>query len=562
MRRSLPVVAALLCVSCGGDDSATPAVDASADVAAVGDSGPPVADAAMDAGSVAIGVADVTVYAGAKATLTAAVTGAAASSVTFSWAVTSAPAMSGVTTASIASASSASPSLVPDLVGDYVVTATATATGSAPVHATATLHATAASVLFARTVFSPSGGDVAVETAGHDGSNPHAVACAISFLAMDSTTYQSRTLFAAATAMDMWEAPAGQPSRYAFSGTATLVRDDAGDAPTFLIAGTTESSCNQAPTTLVSTPAPSGAFGQPRFSSDGSRLAYLVPMGASFGVATIGFDGSSARTLGPIYATAPSSGDESQFIRPAWQDATHVAWPRPTGSGTWSVVVASDTATPAPTTYMTCTGSTPHHIVMQSDGSVVTAYTPTSGAAANIFVLKPDASGACQVVHALTGLTGANSRAHDFDVSPDGSKVAYLHYDASQFGGAGATGNEGYLYVVPTDGSAAPSPVGATPVLGRIGPRWIAAGTRLAWTRAGVAADGGDAREADDVNVVLPDGGAPLDIVSGDGVDVVVGAVGPGGSCAVGWTGSGRTFGALALAFFALAMTRRRRARA
>jgi MYXO-CTERM domain-containing protein len=362
--------------------------------------------------------------------------------------------------------------------------------------------------------------------------------------------------------MDLWEAPAGQPSRYAFSGTATLTRDDAGNAPTFLIAGTTESSCNQAPTTLESTPAPAGAFGQPSFSLDGSRVAYLTPVGASFGIATIGFDGTGERTLAPVYATAPSSGDESQNIRAAWQDATHVAWPRPTGSGTWSVVVASDSATPAPSTYMTCSGSTPHHIALLSDGSVVAAYAPTSGASADIFVLEPDATGACHVDHQLTSHAGANSRAHDFDVSPDESTIAYLDYDASQFGGAAATGNEGYLYVVPVDGSAVASPVGATPMLGRIGPRWIAAGTRLAWTRAGVAADGGDTREADDVNVVLPDGGAALDIVSGDGVNVVVGAVGPGGSCSVGSARSSGVTGALALAFMALGAARRRRARA
>jgi hypothetical protein len=490
----------------------------------------------------------------------ATITGANAANVTVTWAVTSVPPASGVTTASITS--SGAPSFVPDLVGDYVVTATASVSGGPPVHATATVHAAAAAVLFARSVFDPNGGEVSVETAGHDGSNAHAVACAISFLASETSTYESRTLFAAATSMDVWEALAGQPSRYAFSGTATLARDDAGDAPTFLIAGTTDSSCNQVPTTLVSASAPTGAFGQPRFSNDGSRVAYLVPVGSSFGVATIGFDGTAARTLGPIYATAPSSGDESQFIRPAWQDAMHVAWPSPTGSGTWSVVVASDTAAPAPSTYMTCTGSTPHHIVMLADGSVVAAYAPTSGAAANIFVLEPDASHACQVVHQLTSLTGGNSRAHDFDVSPDATTVAYLHYDASQFGNVAASANEGYLYIVPIDGSVAPSPIGTPPVLGRIGPRWIAAGTRLAWTRAGIPADGGDAREADDVNVVLPDGGAAIDIVSGDGVDVVVGAVGPGGSCSVGWSRSGSSLAAFALGLIGLVAVRRRRARA
>jgi MYXO-CTERM domain-containing protein len=53
---------------------------------------------------------------------------------------------------------------------------------------------------------------------------------------------------------------------------------------------------------------------------------------------------------------------------------------------------------------------------------------------------------------------------------------------------------------------------------------------------------------------------ASLDVVSGDGVDVVVGAVGPGGSCAVGFARSNAPIGALLLASIMLIRARRRRA--
>src|SRR5207244_3772651 len=108
---------------------------------------------------------------------------------------------------------------------------------------------------------------------------------------------------------------------------------------------------------------------------------------------------------------------------------------------------------------------------------------------------------------------------------------------------------------VPVDGSVASAAVG-TPTNGRIGPRWIGAGSRLAWTRAGIPADGGNAYSAGHVAVILPSGGGAIDIMSGDGVSTIVGAVGPGGSCTIG---RGDARAGIGIVVAALLLLRRRR---
>ena len=511
-------------------------------------------DGGTDAGG-DVAVGDSTLYAGQAATLSATTT---VVSPAYVWTVTSAPAGSAVTTSALTGAATGHVSFTSDVVGDYVLAVRVTGAGGAIATTTATVHAVAAYLFYARAGIGTSGGEVGLYAIGHDGSDEHAVACAVSFQASEANAYESRTLFAAATTMDEWEAPAMQADRFVFSGTQSLTKDDAGDYQTFLIAGTTRNSCNSASTTLRMIAGPAGSLGQPRFSPDGSRVAFLEPVGASFGVATVAFDASGYRSIAPIYATPPASGDESTTIRVEWQDASHLAWPRPLGNGSWQLVVASDAAGATPAPYVTCPGATtPHHVALLADGSVVASYAPAANTATDILVVKPDSTGGCQVVHNLTQLPGGtSSRAHDAAVSPDGKWVAYLHYDATQNGGAASSSNEGLLYRVPVDGSAAPVAVGATPMLGRIGPRWIAGGAWLAWTRAGTPADGGDPHLADNAAVVRADGSGAKDLAKGDGVSVIVGAVGPGGSCGIG--GATDAPAGIVAAVLALLLARRR----
>src|SRR5262249_43541640 len=150
----------------------------------------------------------------------------------------------------------ASPSLATDVTGDYVVRVTAMLSNAPPTSTTATVHAVAAPVFYVRLATDPNGGEVAVHTSGHDGSDEHAVACAISVQASESSAYLTRTMFAAATAMDIWEAPPGQGAHFVFAGTSSTKKDDAGDFDTFLIAGTTGNSCTKAPNTVRHAQAP------------------------------------------------------------------------------------------------------------------------------------------------------------------------------------------------------------------------------------------------------------------------------------------------------------------
>lgn len=319
-------------------------------------------------------------------------------------------------------------------------------------------------------------------------------------------------------ALDSIEMPAGTPSRAAFADIQTS--GDGGLKAISLVVADTNNTCQSPPTRVHQIGQITGKDAmvlQPHFSPDGNRVVYLENRGTSDAgsddthVNVVGFDGSNFRELG-LYCPATGSGNcwgRHLFPRrPQWLDPTHVGWIRVLDRANtsppfaWEIVVASDSPGGGVSRYMTCSSyEVPFSFTFINDGTVLANLKPTQNAPEDLVVLGRDASGACTLVRNLTKLPIANkgSFARDFAVSPDGSLVAYMHHiepisDASTgdpyancpetgpciTGGIVATGG-GKLYAVHTDGSDVPHPVGGTELDMLFGPRFISAGTRLAW---------------------------------------------------------------------------------
>ncbi|MGH7329116.1 MAG: hypothetical protein ACREJX_12265, partial [Polyangiaceae bacterium] len=326
-----------------------------------------------------------------------------------------------------------------------------------------------------------------------------------------------------------WESPvAGQPSRVAFGDFATAIGE--GDAGSIsLVAATTDNTCSKPPHPLhaVVAEGQSPNVWQPRFSPDGSRIAYVEDRGSApeAGIAdntyeyisTVGFDGSDSHTLS-TYCPVVTDGCWGEHLfprRPQWQDATHVAWIRG-ASGTnsaqhpisWEIVSATDNDNATPTLVMSCTSyGVPYSFGFVSGQSIpanaiIANFQPSATAAEDLVILAPDSSGQCQVVTNLTNLPGGSkdSYARDFAISPDGTTVAFMmHSQDRQDAGTEApltdggpqinfnivTSGGGDIWTVPVDGSQPAAPLNASPRYAFFGPRFISGGTRLAWNGQG-----------------------------------------------------------------------------
>jgi hypothetical protein len=545
----------------------------------LGDSTVDASEAASTACQAMASAADV--YVGQTASVDG--TKSTGSALTYSWTVRSAPAGSQVTTDTLQGAKSAVASFVADVAGDYefvLVVSSATCTGDsapAPVKVTAR----PPRVVFAEGHITDAGASATYTVADLDGGNAHPLLCPDSVV----TPVPDQIAMLAAysgRAYDFWEAPSGQPSKYA-----AFTVDRLADAYfTHLWVGTLDSSCSSPPMNLTTGDfGPGPPFGsEPHFSPDGSRF---VVYDAHWNLITYPADGTlSGKHIVAAYDAGQSGPpafdagfDPISYQRPAqppraeWT-ATGIAWARATTTG-WEVVTAPDLEGSSPISYMQCSGVTPRQIAMLRDGTVIAGYrqTPTSGE--DIYLLKPSSSQACVVDQKYTSSSSdaGTATATDFAVSPDGKWLAYLALDPTVQDAAPwtlATGDVypgGYVNVtpiaVPDGGVPQPRQVSTEPAM--YGPRWIGGGTLLAFTRLDDARSG--SAPATSVVVVSPDGGASSVVASGDGVKSFVSTSGSGG-CSLTrdvWGGGSRCSGGLEAAGIAMggiiagALRRRRR---
>jgi hypothetical protein len=484
---------------------------------------------------------DVSVYVGQTATVDASSSTTSQGALTFSWTVASAPPGSRVRTGSLAGAASARASLVPDVSGEYALRVTVHADGSSDT-ASAKVHAALPQVLFAQgTTADGGGGSAYYAVADFDGGNARPVLCPD--VITDASAPIARLVAYAGRAYDYWEAPPGQTSKFA-----AFTVDFVPDSGLFghLWAGTTASSCDASPVDFGPVGfGPGRPFGsEPHFNPGGSRF---VVFDRQWRIVTYPADDASApqviATFPVPYAQARSVLDPPGFDagagylfeppRVEWT-AGGLAWAQPTAGG-WEIVTAPDIPDAGPPTpYMICNGVTPREIAMLRDGTVIAAYRLTPQSSENLYQLKPDARQNCSHEQQYTNLADSGrSMATDFDVSPDGTQIAFLQndpslVDASPWMQGGSPLPGGYVYVVPVSGGT-PTQVSTEPAI--YGPRWIGGGTALVFTRLdGISSTGNPATS---VVVVAPDGGARHVIAQGDGVTTFVATSGSG-ACSVG----------------------------
>ena len=542
--------AAVACTSLLGDfvTSAGPA-----DAGSGGDSAP-TEMGGDDAGAVVRAItSDVSVYVGQTATVDGSNSTTTRGALAFSWTVVLAPPGSLVATGNLAGAASAKASFIPDVGGEYDLEVTVSAYGSSDAH-TAKVTAALPQVLFAQGAVGDSGqGSAYYAVADFDGGSGHPVVCP------DVITGSSVPLaaFAAYTgrAYDYWEAPAGQPLKFA-----AFTVDFAPDAGLFahLWSGTSASSCDAPPFDYSSAGfGPGRPFGSdPHFSPDGSRFVVFDHAWHIVTYAANASDGGSPQVVAtyPVaYREAGSSFDPVGFgadagypfepPRVEWTD-NGLAWAQPAPSG-WAIVTAPDIEGATPTPYMFCKGIVPREIAMLRDGTVIASYRPTPQSSENLYQLKPDAQQNCYREQQYTNLVDSgNSTATDFAVSPDGAQIAFLQIDtssqdASPWTQGGSQLPGGYVYVVPVAGGT-PALVSSDPAI--YGPRWIAGGSALVFTRLdGVAESTG--RPATSVVVAALDGGTEHVVAQGDGVTTFASTSG-NAACGVSGGGPGAKSGA------------------
>lgn len=561
---------------CGGDDSSVVGGggdDASTDGFVGNPSDGPIIGAGLD-----VRASDVTVYVGQTAHLDSSQTPTTNGPVSFAWTVTSVPQGSAITSASLQNPTGETPSFVPDVAGDYAIRCTGTSgaeTGSKDV----TVHAVNGMVFYTLSNGSGSPPYTEMHAVEMDGKNDHPINCRqrivlppvdagdaastastiLDFDAGDASDDAGQiatvkavqglsilmiNMMFADMALDSWEGPAGTPPRAAFQNLEIV--NDAGSIS--LVAATPGNTCQAPPTQVHVVGGASGKAGvwQPRFSSDGQRIAYVEQDGDNdWSIAAVGFDGKDYHHVASYCTTADAGacwGSAFGPRRPQWLDRTTLAWVRVTNTSgtdtvTWEIVKAADaTGAPPSTVLGPCTtGAVPLSFAFAANGTIVANYKASKNAPEDLVEFSPTS---CTPVRNLTNLTTQGSYGRDFAISPDGTQLAFVRREAPADAGSLDAGTfnftfGGELYLVPVDGSSAPQPVGGEHLAALFGPRYISAGTRLAWNGEAPPPSGydsgipiGQVSEAG-VTPGFADGGLPaMNVVKVDGGDVVHVAVG------------------------------------
>jgi hypothetical protein len=498
---------------------------------------------------------------------------------------------------SLEGATSASAHFTPDVLGTYKLSLKVSALNAPPQTKVVTVTAILPSVFYAQGTVAGDGGgtegySVAEFDGGFEGGSAHSVLCS----GVVTTTVPNEIAAYGAMggrAYDFWEAPAGQPSKFAGFHLDYSASSSA-RYTAHLYAGTSASACDPGAAgnalNLGTTNFGNRPFGSnPHFSPDGSRF---VVYDNAWNIITYSSDGTGTTNTVWQYpvpynsamrgaADLDPSGAQSNELyfqeppRVEWVPGSSagLAWAIPTDSG-WAIVTAPDNSNGSkPNTLMTCAGVVPREIAILSDQSVIASYRQTVTSGENLVHLT-SSNGECvpaagSPYTSVGNVSGAV--ATDFAVSPDETQIAFLQLDPTSgmdasawmtgSGDASAQLPGGYVYTVPVKGGT-PFQVSTTPAL--YGPRWIGGGTSLVFTGLVGTMDAGTGTFglATSVVVVQPDGTAETVVAQGNGVTTFVSTSGSGAcSTAPGDRGAPAAGALLSLAAIAELVRRRSRRR-
>ncbi len=579
---------------CGGDDNGGGTGDdggTGSDTSTGGDDGGTVTDSGGgggDTGTDAAGpqalASDVSVYLGQIAQLDAS--GSTPPGATLAWTVKSVPGGSAITTASVLNANAAKPSFTPDVVGDYVLTLTASANGASATK-DVTVHAVVAKTFYIDyNVYQPDGAPwpqgpranyQVVPTQGGDGGVP--VSCPVFANGFADPSVIAGILHGA----DQWEGPAGTALR----GVGTLWdKLPDGGSNGQLLAFTSDSSCTDASAprvldTVMANKYSGGASDingaiAPRISPDGNRVLYVHSdaMAGEVGsyVASIGFDGTSPHKVTP-FNVYPDGGGQADAaypytgkFPPRWAPGGKIALASAVSGSRFIVQLFDDNDNTTPTLALGCNGTIQHFDTLPNgdfiaSGSIQLPDGGTTGAV-DIFVLHPNSlTKECEIVRDLTTLP-SGSQTYGFTVSPDRTRIAYVVTDPTVDAGAGLPKEA--IFTAAIDGSTPPTRVPGIPY-GAGGsnqysfrpPRWVAGGTALTFDISNQAADAGGIGYFTSLATAQTAGGGYHLVATADGNGHLIFGL---AACNIGH-GAGSSlmaFGSMA-AFLGLVLRRRRR---
>jgi Tol biopolymer transport system component len=153
---------------------------------------------------------------------------------------------------------------------------------------------------------------------------------------------------------------------------------------------------------------------------------------------------------------------------------------------------------------------------------VLTAHRVTASGPVNLSLFETDSAQSCSLVRRYSSLSDSSTAvATAFSVSPDETQIAFTSFDPAtqdaSFYGGGIT--VGYIYVAPVDGTSPPVRISNDPAI--YGPRWIAGGHLLAFTKLDSFGDA-NAPPPTSIVVISPEGGTETVVDHADGVNTTV----------------------------------------
>jgi hypothetical protein len=439
----------------------------------------------------------------------------------YAWHVASVPAGSKVSDAAITTPASPTVSFASDVGGAYSIALTVTTPDGQTDTATTTVTVPTLPIFFRRARLTADTDSFVAGVVRSDGSGAHAIGCAV------DVADPSHGDAADGNRSNYGDTPGALGLR-SFDGVngapAKVVYEDVTPSAHMLWASDENGDCTaHPPTRLDATPAAQHLF--PRFSPDGTRVAWL-DLGSKTQLYSAAVDGSERHV---VRANAAKMGNAP----PVWIDATHLAWVEnvsATKTPHLTIVQGPDSAGGGDgamaTGLLDCDPSADASALQVIDqfafsaGTLVVAGGTTSRTAQppGATILYAMASGSCSTTAAAALATEpGGGYAWDFDLAPDGSAIVFSAT-------SGQPGSDQDIYRVLL--GATPSPPsrfgGSQAGVDDVGPRFIAGGRQLAWTRAVDDASGGGIVVANydgaTTRTVLPaqdDGGARVTVISG-----------------------------------------------